>query len=157
MSVENVDQKPKLCRNCGGLVGKDDNRCSECGAFSPAHSKLQLWCGTIIFLVFFGLILKTCVSYDGDPFTSEDKRLGEHCLDVWSGAHPEFMSEIKSRMRDPKSFEHVKTRITPRDENGQHVIYMEYRAQNGFGGMNNATAKGIVNNETCQHTIALIQ
>ena len=157
MSVEKVTQKQKPCRNCGNLVNKEVNRCSECGVFSPAHSKFQLWCGTIILLVVLGLILTACISYDGDPFTSEDRRLGKHCLDVWSEAHPEFKSEVKSRMRDPKSFEHVKTRITPRDENGQHVIFMDYRAQNGFGGMNNATAKGIVNNETCKHTIVLIQ
>jgi hypothetical protein len=40
---------------------------------------------------------------------------------------------VKDRLRDPSSFEHIDTVISPVDD-GDHKVVMTYRANNGFGG-----------------------
>lgn len=88
---------------------------------------------------------------------AEDRRKGFHCLSGWDGSHTAVKSSIKEKMRDPSSFEHIETKITPIDEKGNHVLYMKYRAKNGFGGMNVATAKAVIDNSSCKATILSIE
>ncbi len=81
---------------------------------------------------------------------SSEERRGMHCLNGWDGSHWKMQSEIKRRLRDPDSFEHVETRIAPIDEVGNHSIFMSFRARNGFGGMNVQQAIGVVDNKACE-------
>ena len=53
----------------------------------------------------------------------------------FNGSHRGVVNFVEERLRDPDSFDHVETRITPIDENGQHTLMMQYRAANGFGGI----------------------
>jgi hypothetical protein len=82
----------------------------------------------------------------------EDQRRGFHCLSGWDGSNASLVQQVKDQLREPDSFEHIETRITP-EVNGKHNIMMEYRARNGFGGMNVATAIGTVDHHTCQATL----
>lgn len=82
----------------------------------------------------------------------EGRRRGLHCLSPWDGSNPSLVQQVKYQLRDPDSFEHIDTRITP-EVNGKHTIMMQYRARNGFGGMNVATAFGTVDHLTCQATL----
>jgi hypothetical protein len=59
---------------------------------------------------------------------------------------------IRDQLREPSSFEHIATRITRRNPQGEHGVVMDYRARNGFGGMNVETAIGAVDSETCEVT-----
>jgi hypothetical protein len=79
----------------------------------------------------------------------EDQRRGFHCLSGWDGSNASLVQQVKNQLREPDSFEHIETRITP-EVNGKHNITMEYRARNGFGGMNVATAVGTVDHQTCE-------
>lgn len=79
----------------------------------------------------------------------DDRRKGMHCLSDWDGSNTSFVNEVKSKLRDPGSFEHVETRVTPVDKDGDHTIFMRYRARNGFGGVNNPTATGYVRQSDC--------
>ena len=81
-----------------------------------------------------------------------EKESGLHCLSEWDGASRPFKNAIMDAMRDPGSFEHIETRITKRNPEGEHGLVMEFRARNGFGGMNIATAIGAVDSETCEVT-----
>lgn len=65
---------------------------------------------------------------------------------------PAVADLVKSNLRDPESFEHAETRITPVVK-GKHTIIMQYRARNGFGGMNAETAMGTIDNATCSATL----
>lgn len=67
---------------------------------------------------------------------AENKRKGFHCLSAWDGSEPDVVEAVKRTLRDPGSFEHVKTTITPVNAKGFHYLIMIYRARNGFGGMN---------------------
>ncbi len=73
---------------------------------------------------------------------AENRRKGFHCLNAWDGSHGEVVTLVKGSLRDPGSFEHISTKVTPANEMGLHTFFMEYRARNGFGGMNVITSTG---------------
>lgn len=81
------------------------------------------------------------------------RRAGFHCLSAWDGSHRELVNALKTTLRDPDSFEHIETRITPVDDKGAHVLMMNYRARNGFGGMNVGRLAAKVNNSDCSFEI----
>lgn len=82
-----------------------------------------------------------------------DKKAGFHCLSRWDGSHRELVQRFKSLyLRDPDSFKHIRTRITP-NRGGGHVLYMTYQARNMFGGTNVGYVTATVNNTTCHATI----
>lgn len=87
----------------------------------------------------------------------EEKRKGFHCLSAWDGSHSEFKRQVKQMMREPKSFEHIETRVTPVSDNGTHTAIMTYRARNGFGGMNVGTAIGEYRNSTCAVVVLSVE
>lgn len=87
---------------------------------------------------------------------AEDVRNGFHCLSAWNGTHRNLVSKVKDHLRDPESFEHAETKITPRDAKGQHMLFMTYRARNGFGGMNVAKAIATVDGSTCEATVLAV-
>lgn len=60
-----------------------------------------------------------------------------------------FKKQRVAALRDPGSFKHIETRVTPVDANGQHQIMMKYRARNGFGGTNVEQTVGTYSNATC--------
>jgi len=80
---------------------------------------------------------------------AENKKYGFHCMSQWDGSHPGLVHIVKKNLRDPDSFQHIETRSSP-VENGKNKIRMEYRARNGFGGMNVSYAYGVINNENCK-------
>jgi hypothetical protein len=88
---------------------------------------------------------------------AEDKENGYHCISAWNGAHLQFRDAVKRLMRDPDSFEHLSTNVTPISDEGTHTIQMIYRARNGFGGMNTGIAYGIYQNDGCFPTVLSIE
>ena len=60
---------------------------------------------------------------------------------VWDGSHTGLVGLIKPNLNDDKSFKHVKTTYT--DKGTYLIVYMTYRAKNGFGAviLQNVTAK----------------
>lgn len=82
-----------------------------------------------------------------------DRQAGFHCLGAWDGSHRKLRDEVKNRMRDPDSFEHVVTKVTPVSTGGTHTLTMQFRAKNGFGGMNVGSVTALVQNDGCGYTI----
>ena len=83
----------------------------------------------------------------------EKAKSGFDCLSTWNGSSRSFVTAVKAQLRDPDSFKHYETRITPRNAKGNHLIFMDYGARNGFGGMNRQTATGVVDGRTCEATV----
>jgi len=79
---------------------------------------------------------------------AEEKRKGFHCLSGWDGSHRDIVRATKKQLRDPKSFEHIETRVTP-VKDFKHTLYMNYRAKNGFGGMAVGTVVATYSNASC--------
>lgn len=88
---------------------------------------------------------------------AEKKRKGFHCLSSWDGSHRAVKKYTEERMRDPDSFEHIETRITPVNENGKHTLLMTYRARNGFGGMTVGEVMATIRNSDCSATVLSIE
>lgn len=80
---------------------------------------------------------------------AEKRRKGFHCLSGWDGSHRGLVDAVSKSLRDPDSFEHAETKITPVDANGQHTVIMTFRAKNGFGGTNVGSAMGEVRQSDC--------
>ena len=89
----------------------------------------------------------------------EDMRKGFHCLSDWDGNHDGLESLVRDRLNDPDSMETDTTRIGPSGTWGDddHVVAMDFRARNAFGGMIRNEASGWVDHETCQATLLLIE
>lgn len=80
----------------------------------------------------------------------EESRSGLHCLSPWNGSYRALVTAVEPTMRNPDSFEHIETRITRLDSDGNHNALMTFRAENGFGGMNVETAFALVRGGDCQ-------
>lgn len=61
----------------------------------------------------------------------------------------DILWEIKQSLREPNSFEHIRSKATTVDENGVQHILIEFRARNGFGGMNISKAVATVQFQGC--------
>jgi len=79
---------------------------------------------------------------------AEDRRKGFHCLSGWDGSNRSFVTQVERAMRNPDSFEHVETRISPVNE-GEHGVWMTFRAENGFGGLNVERMYARIDHESC--------
>lgn len=123
--------------------------------------------GCAILMVFGALFgLRQCT--EEDPPTqkeiaaqvaeaAEDRRKGFHCLSAWDGSHSGIVQHVKAGLRDPDSFEHVDTLITPvNPTTGKHGVNMTFRAANGFGGINVGRAVGEVDPITCNASNLLV-
>ena len=77
-----------------------------------------------------------------------DRQKGLHCLSGWSGANRSTVDQVKAQLRNPDSFEHVETKIYGND-GGEHGLWMTYRAENGFGGINVERIYARVDHESC--------
>ena len=156
------------CSECKGKVSDTAASCPHCGSpvsAAPATkgsglAAVLVWSFALVVLVW------ACVP-DGDANLTpeeaaaveaeraEEKRKGFHCLSAWDGSHPTFKKMVIDGLRDPQSFEHIETRVSPVDGDGLHRIWMDYRAKNGFGGMNVAQATGVYANAFCSEVVLL--
>jgi hypothetical protein len=87
------------------------------------------------FLVVAGVGWLCWVSVMGQPSAKEQAERdlrGFRCLSAWDGSSADMIGSVKAKLRDPSSFEHITTLVTPANAKGQHRIVMEYRARNGF-------------------------
>lgn len=83
----------------------------------------------------------------------EERRKGFHCLSQWNGAHSGVERYIEKNLKDPDSYEHIETRITPVNEQGEHTLIVTYRAKNSFGGMTVGITTATIRNNDCHATI----
>lgn len=86
---------------------------------------------------------------EADRKAAEFRLNGFHCLSQLDGSNLKLIASLKQNLRNPSSFEHIQTRITERDEKGEHVAAMKYRAENGFGGMTIGYVKGRIKSDDC--------
>ncbi|NQV36261.1 MAG: hypothetical protein HQ515_26450 [Phycisphaeraceae bacterium] len=85
--------------------------------------------------------------------SAEDHRKGFHCLSAWDGSHRAIKEYIENRLKDPDSFEHIETRITPVNPQGEHSLTMKYRAKNSLGGYVIEYVHAKVKNADCGATV----
>lgn len=106
-----------------------------------------VWTGSLL----VGLLatVSFCVQPSEEEKASEEQA-GFHCLNYYSGALTDLEDAVKSSLRDPSSYEHISTRVTPIRGDKTHAVLVEYRARNGFGGYAIARAAGRYANSDCK-------
>lgn len=157
------------CRACTTLNEPNLNQCPACGIMSPdkapeivPSAELNTTVNWIMWGIFLVIVLAlySCMKESPEEkqqksvAAAKNKRAGFHCLSGWDGSHSSVVRQVKSLLRDPDSFEHVSTKLTPVDETGRHTLFMRYSAKNGFGGMTPGFATAIVINANCEATLA---
>lgn len=169
------------CKECGGKVSTKAKTCPSCGAKPPKKTSIVTW--AVLILIVFGFYSLWQTESNLTPEQrkersekiaiaakekeakraieaeqkiendKENKRKGFHCLTSWNGSHAAVKKYVEDNMRDPDSFEHIETKITPENDKGTHTLFMKYRAKNGFGGMNVSSAIATIDNASCNATI----
>lgn len=165
------------CATCKHLVKPTSYKCPTCGAMlleNVEQERLKVRRQTAIFtgcvwalgigVLWIGVIIYGYATRPPSPETiakqraeaeakavqqASDRAQGLHCLLPILGYNQSFVDAVKARLRDPDSFEHDRTRIAPANGEGQHRVIMEYRAKNGFGGVNREVATGTLDHVSC--------
>lgn len=118
------------CRECQTVVSTEAKACPKCGAEKPGGqpSRLSayLWLGTVLTLVLVLIASGT----RGDAPRAASARSGPSEVDI-AGRAIGAARALRSTMRNPDSFSVISARLV-----GSDLVCFQYRAQNGFGGMN---------------------
>jgi hypothetical protein len=155
---EKVQLMASRCRHCGHQFTEEEMaQAGRIEAENKRNGRIAGF-GCLGLLGFFGLVGALGGGGESAPdpkqaaATAEDRRKGFHCLSKWDGSSEQLVEAVKTRLRDPDSFEHDETRILP-VKDGKHGVTMQYRARNGFGGMNRTVAVAEIDHATCGATV----
>lgn len=102
------------------------------------------------------LVAACGLSEEEEAERAQERENGFHCLSAWDGNHNGLEELVRDVLSDPGSLETVKTSITPVQEDGTHIIFMDFTAKNAFGGRVRNTAMGTVDNETCEAVLTTV-
>jgi hypothetical protein len=103
-------------------------------------------------------LLYACLADDDDDerrFSMQDIEKGFHCLTGDGGSHRSFTEDVFRKLGQPAGFEHLETRVTSKDDQGDHRIEMQYRF--GWGEVKNRTAEGVFRNSDCAYIVTTIE
>jgi hypothetical protein len=136
------------CKECGQQISSDAKACPSCGKPTPPKTKLSTWLiGGLGALVMVSCIISQDTARKNQPppppppETAEQKvereKRGQDVRFAVAGANM-----LKKSMRNPDSFKLDSVFMI----DGQTALCYEYRAQNGFGGVNAAKAVIDINN-----------
>lgn len=162
------------CKTCRGMVAEHAKKCPACGTDYPAgrpfnfFKELKLTPALIMVILipiaFFTVIgLSKLISDTPEEKAQKaverkakqyaNRKAGFHCTRHSGGTHGELVYQVKEKLKDPGSFEHIRTTITPMDDTGNHRLVMRFRAANSFGGKVEHTTIATVKNSNCEATI----
>lgn len=152
----------KPCPSCGKALGVLSKKCHHCGkVFNDeeikqrinSNFKSQLGCLLVLLPIigigYFAIQPSAEEKAAKQAELALEREKGFHCLNKWDGAHDGVKTRTKASLRDPDSFEHIETRVTPRKKDGNHGLIMKYRARNGFGGVNVGEVYANFSNADC--------
>ena len=159
--AETVKAAAKVCRFCGHEFDTNEALAAEAEVVPPKDEKNKNTAvGCLVVLGVLTLLLFQCGGNDADQgagadaaevteVADADRQKGFHCLSAWDGSNRSTVDQVKAGLRNPDSFEHIETSIHGNNE-GEHGLWMEYRAENGFGGMNVERIYARVDHESCE-------
>jgi len=108
-----------------------------------------------IFLVIMAVLVAVGFNSCGDDSPPKVKTV-EDCFSAWDGSYFRLENYVEDRLKDPDSYEHIKTAYGRKvettygaEESGTYVVHMQYRAKNSFGGYVIGNASAIIT-EDCK-------
>ncbi|MCP5381357.1 MAG: zinc ribbon domain-containing protein [Kordiimonadaceae bacterium] len=81
---------------------------------------------------------------------AERRKNGYYCVEGMGGPNMDVYSTVKANLREPDSFEHVKTEMWPDEETGLLILHMRYKGRNGFGGVSIENVEAILYPADCK-------
>jgi hypothetical protein len=83
-------------------------------------------------------------------FVANSQRKVKGCM-RWDGQISALNQEVKQRLHNPRSFEHVRTemKFVNDDPDGFPFVVMTYRAENGFGALRTARVSAFIRPDDC--------
>lgn len=127
-----------LCRDCGKQISRSAKSCPQCGAPPPKQTSAATWAVLIFIVGFTAFVISNKDETQRRPTpekTAAELRAEriEKAFSPWDGSHRGVEREIKARMNDPSSYEHVETRYT--DKGDFLLVRTTFRGKNAFGGL----------------------
>lgn len=106
----------------------EKNRCPKCYPYSNTQVFLML-VGFFVILVVGFMVTNNSKAQNKQPLTHE--QMVNRQFSGWDGSHNGLVKVVKANLKDPSSFEHVKTQYA--DKYNFLVVTMQYRGKNSFG------------------------
>jgi RNA polymerase subunit RPABC4/transcription elongation factor Spt4 len=120
------------CKSCKHKVDPSAKTCPSCGVSNPG---VKAWQGCL-FTIVFAVSIATYFTLTGEPpkpLTPAEQRKAdiEKYFSAWDGSHRALTKLIKADMKNPDSYEHVKTVYV--DKEDYLIVEQQYRGTNSFG------------------------
>lgn len=131
------------CKTCKKQIDLTAKSCPHCGVRSPGTTSSG--CLPIILVAFMGIVFVIFLGgQPAAPRTPEEQREQQirKGFSAFDGSHRKLESLVKETLKDPSSYDHVKTTFV--DQGTKLTVYMTYRAKNSFG----AIVPGVIVAET---------
>ena len=128
-------------RNAVAEIGNEGSQPSE----KPTWLKILQ--GLALAPVMIGGYMAINYMLGGTASSTSDPQFA--CLSRYDGAMPQLVQSVKQNLRDPESFQLIRTIAKPVGDDGVQHIWMSFRARNGFGGVNVSAATGTVDHPSC--------
>ncbi|MCZ4344328.1 hypothetical protein O4H52_22270 [Sphingomonadaceae bacterium G21617-S1] len=144
--AEMIKLEAIACRHCGHDFAKARKEAEKAEDARIARKGCMAGCGILVAIpvIWIAMTLASGPSPEAIARIAHQKETGEYCIP--NGESRTFIQAVKQTLRDPDSFQHLRTMIEP-SEKGMHRISMTYRARNGFGGMTIGLASGLINDD----------
>ena len=125
------------CRECGTEISSKANACPKCG-IAIKHTSLLAKVVLALILICFGFAIlgqfSSGTSSSPQPEQTPEEKAKKDREYAQYGAAVAAADSLKKSLRDPDSLKFDSMRVSE----DAKVICAEYRAKNGFGGMNRA-------------------
>jgi hypothetical protein len=130
------------CKSCGHKVDKSAKSCPSCGVSNPGVKSggTAKGCLGLVLLFFIVSWFIGFNSEDQQPKTPAEQREADirKQFSALDGSHHQLTKLIEASMKDPDSFDHVKTVYV--DKGDYLIVETQYRGTNSFG----AVVPGVV-------------
>lgn len=130
--------KTRKCYKCKKEISYREKKCPWCNATQVSPILWFVVLAVLIVSIFTMFQWSNKAETTIKPILTIEQKI-EKQFTAWDGSHIKLKQYIKDQLKDPKSFEHIKTTYTPTPligtDGSQYItVNMEYRAKNSFWG-----------------------
>lgn len=105
------------------------NKCPKCAKNNAIAGVLSVVLG----LVIIGIFYTSSNSDNKNDANASHQQIVTRQFSGWDGSHNGLVKFVKANLKDPSSFEHIKTQYA--DKYNYLIVTMQYRGKNSFGAL----------------------